>query len=153
MEAQHRNKINAEINRYQAMVQEKEELSRKWDEEVCLCSYGGAKVHKWLTSRIGPCRMQTVPLLLLLYAYSLTMHPSTAMPLYFSLPGIDHPSAIGHRPSVVRCVYLSYPSGHQNQKLVDAHTEALQKVIEEYDKKVKYFYRISTQCRLVPSNW
>ena len=35
LEAQHRNKINAEINRYQAMVQEKEELSRKWDEEVC----------------------------------------------------------------------------------------------------------------------
>lgn len=34
LEAQHRNKINAEINRYQAMVQEKEELSRKWDEEV-----------------------------------------------------------------------------------------------------------------------
>ncbi|CAM9408970.1 unnamed protein product [Ectocarpus fasciculatus] len=33
LEAQHRNKINAEINRYQAMVQEKEELSRKWDEE------------------------------------------------------------------------------------------------------------------------
>lgn len=25
----------------------------------------------------------------------------------------------------------------QNQRLVDAHTEALQKVIEEYDKKVK----------------
>lgn len=34
LEAQHRNKINAEINRYQAMVQEKEELSRKWDEQV-----------------------------------------------------------------------------------------------------------------------
>lgn len=34
LEAQHRNKINAEINRYQAMVQEKEELNRKWDEEV-----------------------------------------------------------------------------------------------------------------------
>ncbi|CAM9245094.1 unnamed protein product [Scytosiphon promiscuus] len=33
LEAQHRNKINAEINRYQAMVQEKEELSRKWDEQ------------------------------------------------------------------------------------------------------------------------
>ncbi|CAB1110483.1 unnamed protein product [Ectocarpus sp. CCAP 1310/34] len=33
LEAQHRNKINAEINRYQAMVQEKEELSRKWDDE------------------------------------------------------------------------------------------------------------------------
>lgn len=26
--------------------------------------------------------------------------------------------------------------GQQNQRLVDAHTEALQKVIEEYDKKV-----------------
>ena len=34
LEAQHTNKINAEINRYQAMVQEKEELSKKWDEEV-----------------------------------------------------------------------------------------------------------------------
>ncbi|CAM9162267.1 unnamed protein product [Pylaiella littoralis] len=33
LEAQHRNKINAEISRYQAMVQEKEELSKKWDEE------------------------------------------------------------------------------------------------------------------------
>lgn len=53
MEAQHRNKINAEINRYQAMVQEKEDLSKKWDEEVChvevCCSYillEGRKVHK-----------------------------------------------------------------------------------------------------------
>lgn len=40
---------------------------------------------------------------------------------YFYLPG--------HRPSDVR-------SDQQNQNLVDAHTEALQKVIEEYDKKV-----------------
>lgn len=34
LEAQHKSKINAEINRYQAMVQEKEELNRKWDEEA-----------------------------------------------------------------------------------------------------------------------
>lgn len=34
LETQHKNKINAEINRYQAMVQEKEELNKKWDEEV-----------------------------------------------------------------------------------------------------------------------
>lgn len=34
LETQHKNKINLEINRYQAMVQEKEQLSRKWDEEA-----------------------------------------------------------------------------------------------------------------------
>lgn len=47
LEAQHKNKINAEINRYQAMVQEKEELNKKWDEEVqtiFFFSYGFSRV-------------------------------------------------------------------------------------------------------------
>lgn len=43
LEAQHASKINAEINRYQAMVQEKEELSRKWDEEVCVRGHAAAE--------------------------------------------------------------------------------------------------------------
>ena len=51
LEAQHRNKINAEINRYQAMVQEKEELSRKWDEEV------RELIHTFLFQGVGGARV------------------------------------------------------------------------------------------------
>lgn len=32
------------------------------------------------------------------------------------------------------------PVDYQNQSLVDAHTEALQKVIDEYDKKVSIYH-------------
>lgn len=42
---------------------------------------------------------------------------------------------------IARCLLFA---GDQNQSLVDAHTEALQKVIEEYDKKVGKLSREET---------
>lgn len=34
LEMQHKNKISCELSRYEKMVQEKEELNRKWNEEA-----------------------------------------------------------------------------------------------------------------------
>lgn len=62
LEAQHKNKINAEMNRYQAMLQEKDDLSKKWDEEArTLCLLAIFHI-AYYTAQLCPCTAPLNPL-------------------------------------------------------------------------------------------